>query len=89
MKFENTGKVMRKLRDQAGLTQAQLANKLGLHSQYVSNAERSACFYPKAKMNKLIKALKIQAADKMEIAKALETDFRKQAQKNYKQFFGY
>lgn len=87
--FKNTSKVIKRLRAEAKMTQAQLGNKLELHSQYVHNVEVGKCFFPKTKIKKLMKVLKIELPERMEIAKALEEDFRLRAHKNYKEFFGY
>lgn len=56
--FINFGKFVKKARIQAGLTQNQLAKRLGYDtSQFVSNIERGLCAYPLNKFKKVAKIL--------------------------------
>jgi len=60
------GKIIKEARERVGLTQAQLAAKLGYKSaQFISNAERSICELPKAQFKKLAKAIGPTAVRKM------------------------
>lgn len=89
MKFENTGKVMKRLRAEVGLTQAELANKLGLHSQYISNLENAKCFVPKKRLEKLCKSLKLQDRQVKELMSAAISDDINHSELKWKKAFSF
>lgn len=68
----NEGSFLKAKRNEAGLTQTQLSEKLNVHAQYVSNWERGLCPPPSAKYKKLVKILKI---DLNELLIELQTDY--------------
>lgn len=54
--MKNTfAKYIREKRLEAGLSQAQAAKKLGMHSQLISNWERGRCFVPLKRMKAVAK----------------------------------
>jgi transcriptional regulator with XRE-family HTH domain len=55
-----TGKLVRKLRNESGLTQQELADKAGLHHTTVSHIERGKIEFGYKSLMKICKALKIQ-----------------------------
>lgn len=58
--FHHLGTFLKQKRIDSGLTQAELASKLGdVHSQFVSNWERGLCAPPGHSLHKLIDLLKI------------------------------
>lgn len=62
-KFINQGRMFLEARKKAGLTQQELADKLNLHSQFVSNWERGLCGVPKGQIKKTVRILKLTRAD--------------------------
>lgn len=60
------GKQVRKLRDQAGLTQEMLAHKTGLHRAYVSTLELGYRNATTVVLVKLAKALKVKPSELLE-----------------------
>ena len=87
MKFKNSGKVLRKFRQEKQMSQFLLAKKLGIHSQYCSNVERGLCFYPKAKLKKLKKALNLDYGKMNELAYEIENDYKAEAKKQFKEIW--
>lgn len=73
MTYENTSVILRSLRKQSGMTQSQMAQKLKIHMQYVSNFERSKCLPPAHVMKKIYKAM--NAEQKQNFVQALAQDF--------------
>lgn len=64
------GNLIKRARRDAGLTQAQLATKLGYKSpQFVSNFERSESLPPIAALSKIAKATKTKYSDFTSILK--------------------
>jgi transcriptional regulator with XRE-family HTH domain len=63
MRFQNVGRYLKQLRLDANITQRDLASKLGMNSQFVSNWERELCAPPDAKLKAISKVLKDFAAD--------------------------
>lgn len=59
MKYENTGRFMRSLREDKGLTQREIAEAFKIHTQYVSNFERGTCPPPLKKTKKAFRRLKL------------------------------
>jgi transcriptional regulator with XRE-family HTH domain len=58
--FRHLGAYLKQKRIEAGYTQAELASSLGdVHSQFVSNWERSLCAPPGHSLQKLIDLLKL------------------------------
>lgn len=73
MTYENTSVILRSLRKQSGMTQSQMAQKLKIHMQYVSNFERGKCLPPTHAMKKIYKAM--SAEQKQNFVQALAQDF--------------
>lgn len=60
--FEGLGKILKEKRMQVGLSQEELAIKLGFTSaQMVSNWERGKCYPPLKKLKSLVKELNLDA----------------------------
>lgn len=57
--FHYQGILFRDARSKSGLTQAELAKKVNVHSQFVSNWERGLCGVPEAELRSVIRVLKI------------------------------
>lgn len=57
------GKRLRKLREQKGLTQEELADKADLHFTYVGQAERGLRNLTLHSLAKIAKALKVKGGD--------------------------
>lgn len=55
MKYKYTAEYMRFIRTEVKMTQLEFSNICGVHSQYVSNWERSVCPPPKHTIKKLNK----------------------------------
>lgn len=84
MKFKHTSKLLKQFRKDAGLTQVELGAKLdNLHSQHISNAERSLCFIPKPNLKKMIKVLNLSANDKISLMDVLKQDYKDHAVKTF------
>jgi len=59
----NTAKFLKERRTQLGLTQAEIAKKLGYScSQYISNMERAQCHPPAKDIKKLSKILRVNSS---------------------------
>lgn len=56
-RYSNFGKQLRTLRKKQGLTQVELARKIGVHGQYISNAERGMSALPPRSLRKLVKTV--------------------------------
>jgi transcriptional regulator with XRE-family HTH domain len=57
--FKHYGLLMREWRLVfLDMSQAELAKKLNIHVQYISNIERGLCQYPVGKLRKLVKLIK-------------------------------
>lgn len=64
MKYENTGNFLKQARESEGLSQAELAEKLGLeNAQSISNIERGLTSIPRKYVFQVAFILKIQPAD--------------------------
>lgn len=57
MKFKNTAKLVKAKRAALGLAQKELAEKIGVNGQYISNIERGLSGIPVTRAKKLAKAL--------------------------------
>lgn len=57
--FQNLGKLLKKTRMAAGFSQAQLAKKLKVHVQFVSNWERGICAPPSHCFQQTLDILKV------------------------------
>ncbi len=62
--FTKTGHSLSYLRQQRELTQKNVAEMLGVHTQYVSNVERGIQLYPPHQLKKLVKSLKLNSGEK-------------------------
>ena len=60
MTSQEFGQICRKARLNAGLTQAQVAEKTGIHVNYYSRLERGEVNVSLEKLNKILKVLKIK-----------------------------
>lgn len=70
----NTAKIIKGRRTELKLSQAELAKKLGVHTQFISNIERSKCLVPAKKIKKLCRILALPSQDLIE---AILMDYRK------------
>lgn len=61
--FESLGLYLKEKRAKSKLTQTQLADKLSVHTQFVSNWERGLCAPPSHCFHELISVLKLNRAD--------------------------
>lgn len=60
MKFKTQAKVIRDNRKRVGLTQAEVASKVKVHTQLISNTERGIASFPVSRVQKLGDALKMK-----------------------------
>lgn len=82
--FEASGNELRRLRLKHGLTQAELAKKLGdVHTQFVSNWERGLCAPPTHVMGKLSKILTPSTWDRNQLREAVLDDSGRAALKRW------
>lgn len=58
-RFVNEGDYLKRMRWDSGKTQAELGEKIGVDTQYVSNWERGLCAPPNHVYKKLAKELKL------------------------------
>lgn len=65
--FEEMGRFLKSKRVEAGLTQLELADKLKLSSQMVSNWERGLCAPPSSSLKKLTALLNVEKEDMLSI----------------------
>ena len=75
--FPRTGRVLKSLREECGLSQAELAEKIKLGptgAQFVSNFERGLCMPPKHCLKKLAKALGLDDLDREKVFNRLRSD---------------
>lgn len=72
--FQNLGKYLKEKRIAAGYTQAELAEQLKVHTQFVSNWERGLCAPPNHCFQKALDVLK---ADRKKVAEVMVLDSRK------------
>lgn len=72
--FPKTGKVLKKIREREGFSQAALAKAVGCHPQFVSNWERGLCMPPKHCHKTLARVLCIDALDNEKIFAMLKRD---------------
>lgn len=71
MKSMKTANLVKSLREKEEMTQIELGNKTGYHSQLISNIERGVCLIPKNAIGNFAKHLK---CSKEEIIKAMSVD---------------
>jgi transcriptional regulator with XRE-family HTH domain len=69
--FGNLGKFLKNARSDRALTQKDVAEKLGLHVQFVSNWERGICAPPGHSFQKMIQLLRL---DRSELVDVMLTD---------------
>lgn len=65
--YKYFGEFLRTRRDSAGLSQVELANKLGYTSQFISNCERGKAVLPGKSWKALIQILDISENELLEI----------------------
>lgn len=53
-RYERSGKILKEIREDLGLTQREMGNVLGMHTQFVSNTERGLSFVPPKAFNVII-----------------------------------
>lgn len=73
-RYHNFGDTIYKLRTAKEFSQTELAKRIKVHGQYVSNVERGLCPLPKPALKKLIKALKVTDDEKVLLFNALIQD---------------
>ena len=83
-KFQKAGKELREFRLKRGFTQREVAELIGCHTQFVSNAERSLCLLPKPNMRQLLVQLGITQAERKRLLEAIVTDCRKSVRSEWK-----
>lgn len=72
-RYVNAGKLLKEARAKCEFTQQELADKLGIHGQYVSNWERGQCLPGEFFLYTVLKTLKLS---KYQIEEALVEDAR-------------
>lgn len=88
-RFETFGKALSAIRAKRFLTQAKVASLAGgVHSQFISNAERGLCQLPTDAMKKLVKELRLSKADKALLELAMIADRTAEVRKEIKTIFG-
>ena len=65
-KFTASGDLLRQARGKAGFTQSKVAEKTGMHKQFVSNYERGLCLPPHDKMLDIMKLTKLNKKKMLE-----------------------
>lgn len=63
------GELIRKKREELGLTQCELGDKIGISGQFISNIERLESLPPKQKIHRIMTILKIKRYNMMSIMK--------------------
>ena len=58
--YNNIGKIFKEAREKAGLTQAEVAKKAGIHVNYYARVERGEPEFRALMLNKIVKALNIK-----------------------------
>lgn len=76
-RYEQFGKVIRRMREMNKMTQVGLAEKIGASGQEVSNSERGMAALPKPKLQRLIKVLHVSEKERRRIINALANDAAK------------
>lgn len=84
--FVHLGNLVKKIRKAHGLSQAQLAQKIGMHSQFVSNIERHLCGLPDSCMWRFLKLFGSNAIG-TELRAALLKDATEEVDQYLKKFF--
>lgn len=88
--FTNLGKYLKDRRTEMDLTQAEVAEALGLHSQFASNWERGLCAPPKHAKDKLAKLLRLSEVRLWEVmmddaSEAIGAEVKKEYKLKYKE----
>jgi len=65
--FGNLGKFLKNARSDRALTQKDVAEKLGLHVQFVSNWERGICAPPGHSFQKMIQLLRLDRSELVDV----------------------
>lgn len=65
--LDSVGKMVKTLRLKQGMTQAELAEKLNFHMQYISNIERGLCNIPKLRISDFAKALGVSKSTMVDL----------------------
>lgn len=73
-KYEATGELLKMFRTRAELTQTEVAAKLKIHVQYVSNWERGLCLPPAHASLAIAKLYKLPNASKVALTETLKLD---------------
>lgn len=80
-KVTQLSKLMRSRRSDLGVTQQDLATKLKVHVQFVSNIERGICSIPPKRIRALARALKVEPK---QIVEVILNDYRYQLERGIK-----
>jgi len=79
MKFKRAGKYLQTIRERAELTQVEVADKLKLHPQFVSNWERGICMPPRSAFKKLATMLGFTKTNRHILKGAIFADLNDEA----------
>ena len=71
-KFTNISKLIKTARVDVGLSQAELARRIGCHGQFISNIERGKCSVPVKDLNTISVALMVS---REKIRRAMINDY--------------
>jgi DNA-binding XRE family transcriptional regulator len=86
--FVEMGKVLKSIRVEKGMTQAEVAEAIGVHSQFVSNWERGLCAPPKDCLPKLRETFRIGPKTQERISHAMVKDFKSKMHTEFKALVG-
>jgi transcriptional regulator with XRE-family HTH domain len=67
MKYKNTARFLKQAREVAGISQADIAERLGLEAQSISNIERGLTGVPRKYVFKVCEILKIKNTDLVDV----------------------
>ncbi len=65
--FQKLGIFLKEARVELGLSQKDIAEKVGIHTQYVSNYERGLCAPPSHSFGAILKLLKVKKEDVVDV----------------------